>query len=387
VPDELFDELGFPVDCDMDKKEVRRDAAIMQESRQCAKNLSHVHQAKLRDEKREQVWAEVVRKEADKRNKTESQLKIAEECEEKIRKLMTGDDQLTEISQATLKHFSKCKRDQLKAFAMIRKSDVTASMNKGKLEEATNGGNCLILRAFECRSLPAIVMTQEPPSSDENADGEIDEQAQATDSTIIHAQLASSTFELRDLPSTLFADASFVGSVKKCFDASGHMKATLGENKLQSSNTLTRLLCSRLRDHIKKKIKDPKKHSHWCLKWAASNFGRVAAVMKLNGHIKSDLECLGADARLLGSESNFCMATNDESTQQGACLYHDQNDGKWIKSGKVTNRSFAARHSERCKGAKLTAAQSQSSRFCSRCPSTEAALATEACRKGHFENL
>jgi hypothetical protein len=385
VPDEVFEELGFPVDCDMDGKEVRRDATITQESRQRAKNLTHVHQAELRDEKREQVRAEVVRKEADKRNKSESQLKIAEECEEKIRELMAGDES-TEISQATLEHFSKCKRDQLKAFVTVRKIDVPASLNKGKLEEANNGVDCLILRAFECRSLPPIVMTQEPPSSDENADDEI-ELVQATDPTIIRMRLAASTFESRDQPSSLLADTDFIESAKKCFDASDHMKDTLGERELQSSDVLTRLLCSRLWEHVKKKIKDPKKHSHWCLKWAASNLGRVAAIMKLNGHIKCDLECLGADATLLGSEINFCMATNDESTQQGAYLYYDTNDGNWIRSGKVTNRSFATRHSEHCIGAKLTTTQSQSSRFYSRYPSTEAVLATEACRKGRFENL
>jgi hypothetical protein len=70
-------------------------------------------------------------------------------------------------------------------------------------------------------------------------------------------------------------------------------------------------------------------------------------------------------------------------------LYFDINDCKWmwIRSGKVTNRSFAIRHSKHCKGAKLTTTQSQSSRFYSRYPSTDAVLATEVCRKGRFENL
>jgi hypothetical protein len=70
-------------------------------------------------------------------------------------------------------------------------------------------------------------------------------------------------------------------------------------------------------------------------------------------------------------------------------LYFDINDRKWmwIRSGKVTNRSFAIRHSKHCKGAKLTTTQSQSSRFYSRYPSTDAVLATKVCQKGRFENL
>ena len=129
---------------------------------------------------------------------------------------------------------------------MIRKNEAPASLNKGELEEATDGVDRLILRAFECPSLPAIVMTQEPPSSDKSADGEIDEQAQAADPLIVHARLTSLTLELRDQPSSLLADPAFVGSVKKCFDASDHKKETLGENDLQSSDELTGLLCSLL---------------------------------------------------------------------------------------------------------------------------------------------
>ena len=212
-------------------------------------------------------------------------------------------------------------------------------MNKGKLEEVTAGVDCLILWAFECQALVPIVLIPAPPSSDKNTEREI-EGVEANDATIIHVRLTALTFESRDVPSSLLlADTDFISLAKKCFDASDHMKETLSENKLQSSNFLTRLLCSRLSNHVKKKIKDPRKHSHWCLKWAVSNLGRVAAIMCLNGHVKSDLECLRV-ATLLGSETNFCMAMNAKSTQQGAYLYYDRNDCKWIRSGKVTNRSF-----------------------------------------------
>jgi hypothetical protein len=147
VPDELFEELGFPVDRDTDRKEVRRHATITQESRQCAKNLTHVHQAELRDEKRELVRAEVARKEGDKRNKIEKQKEFSRECQEKIIGLMTGESK--EISESTLEHFSKCSKDQLKGFVIVRNNDVPASLNKGKLQNAINGEDCLILLALK----------------------------------------------------------------------------------------------------------------------------------------------------------------------------------------------------------------------------------------------
>ena len=89
MPDEIFEDLGFPVDCDMDGKGIRRDATITQESRQRAKNLTHLHQAELRNEKRGLIRAEVVRKEADKRNKDSSQLIFNRKCEDALRALMT----------------------------------------------------------------------------------------------------------------------------------------------------------------------------------------------------------------------------------------------------------------------------------------------------------
>ena len=135
------------------------------------------------------------------------------------------------------------------------------------------------------------------------------------------------------------------------------MKVTLEEREIASSDTLTGLLCSRLATQVKTKVKDSKKHSHWSLKYVAANLGQVAAIMQLNGHIKSDLEFLEADKTLLGSENNFCLATNDESKQEGAYLYFDTNNGK------IMGCSFAKRHSEDCKGAKLTTTDSQSSRF------------------------
>jgi hypothetical protein len=148
--------------------------------------------------------------------------KTSQQCEGKIRELMTGGS--SEISEATLEYFSKCKQDQLKSFIAICQSDVPASLNKGKLGDANNGIDCLILRAFECRSLPPIMlMIQELPSSaNDNADGEIDNHS--------YGAFTSLTFESRDLPSSLLVDTDFTESAKKCFDASDqHMKDTLGE--------------------------------------------------------------------------------------------------------------------------------------------------------------
>jgi hypothetical protein len=323
--------------------------------------------------------------------------------EKKLCGLMSEDQ--TEFSELTLEHFFRCKKDWLKGYIAARKDGAMppSSLNKGTIQHATDGVDSLLLRAFKSQSVPPMELqepspsaSEEPPSgtseestpsSEEETTSEQGPQV-ANEHTIITASLTSRAFESRDLPSSLLSDALFVASVKKCFDSSDHMKDTLEEREIASSDTLNGLLCSRLATHVKTKVKDSKKHSHWSLKFVAANLGQVAAVMILNCHIKSDLEFLDTDATLLGSENNFCMATNDESKQQGAYLYFDSNDNRtYIRSGKVTGCSFAKRHLEHCQGAKLTTTASQSSWFYSRYPSNEAELTTEGSRKGRFENL
>ena len=111
MPDEIFEDLGFPVDCDMDGKGIRRNATITQESRQRAKNLTHLHQAELRNEKQELTQVKVVQKEADKKNKNSSQLIFNRKCEDALRALMTEQaEEQTEISEFTLEHFSNVRR-------------------------------------------------------------------------------------------------------------------------------------------------------------------------------------------------------------------------------------------------------------------------------------
>jgi hypothetical protein len=76
-------------------------------------------------------------------------------------------------------------RHPLKKLMLKLFLDLNSTGQLIKFEEATAGVDCLILRAFECRSLAPIVMIQAPPSSEENEDGEI-EGVQANNPTIIH---------------------------------------------------------------------------------------------------------------------------------------------------------------------------------------------------------
>ena len=226
VPDTKLEELGFPVDRDMDGTEVRRDATITQEARHCAKNLTHVHQVELRKERQEQIQAELTRKQADKQNKNSSQLAFNRKCEESLRALMSSEQ--TEISDSTLEHFFKCKKDELKGFIAARNGGTVppSSLNKGTMQRATDGFDCLILRAFKYCSLPPMHPPMQEPEPPPGISEELTEEENtseqepqvANEHTIITASLTSRAFESRDLPSSLFSDL-FITSVKKCFDS------------------------------------------------------------------------------------------------------------------------------------------------------------------------
>ena len=75
--------------------------------------------------------------------------------------------------------------------------------------------------------------------------------------------------------------------------------------------------------------------------------------------------------------------TQPESLLQGAYIYYDSNDGKWIRSGKVTRRSFSDRHTEHQKAA----GKQQTSKFYTRYPTKDNKHLSNLTRKGYFDNL
>ena len=90
------------------------------------------------------------------------------------------------------------------------------------------------------------------------------------------------------------------------------------------------VLLTRLRDHIKQRIKDEKVRDHWCLGWAAKNMAHMADVMILFNPVKDEYKCLDSNIALLKSNNDFVSAEGDESDKQGAYMYFDQNNYNWI---------------------------------------------------------
>ena len=113
---------------------------------------------------------------------------------------------------------------------------------------------------------------------------------------------------------------------------------------MKKAKQLQSILLGRLTQHINIRIEDSRKKEHWCLNWARDNFAQMSAVMVLYDHVKEDIQCLDNTTTLLKSIQNFVIVGEDEESMQGAYLYYDTNDEKWIRSRKVTGRSFLDRH-------------------------------------------
>ena len=68
VDDHVFENLGFPMDEDVDARKVRRDSGINQENRQRAKVLTHNHQVELRAQIQDKIRQKLKKKDGDKRS-------------------------------------------------------------------------------------------------------------------------------------------------------------------------------------------------------------------------------------------------------------------------------------------------------------------------------
>ena len=182
IPDEIFEESGFLVDLDFSGKEVRRDATISQESYQRTQTLSHEFQVQLRADRRAFIMAEKVRKEAVVNTKVLALLATNKKCKEKLLPLAPqpaiNPDELQQspLSFLRLEDFAKCKSDFLKAFAHVRtfstsKRSGTWPTKKGTIQDASNGTDCILLRAFECRGSPVILEKPAPLHPDRTGAG------------------------------------------------------------------------------------------------------------------------------------------------------------------------------------------------------------------------
>jgi hypothetical protein len=393
IPDWLYEELGYPMDKDMDGREVRRNATISQENRQRSKCLSHSHQKELRKKKQNEIDAAKARTIAEETNNLSRLIMQNTAAEDK---LIAGTGKSRDkISELSKEYFKRPTGPELKAFVHMRKFDTYKlppgapkwPKNKGKLVDidATPRVDCFLQQAWEARN--NVVKLKHPRKLNDKLTPGV---GVAVAVTPLHAMIRVIA---NDSPIRAFGKASsilqsdgFLETVNKCFNASRNFSIAIEVNDemMLLGDQLQKSLSFRLTAYKEVRLLDPSKHSHWCMLWFMQNLPVVSAIMVAMNHSKIDLGCLSHTDCLLSNESNFHLATNSESKLEGCYLYFDRNRSVWVRSGKVTNRSFSVRHEEHSKAAR----KEFEKQFYCWFPSKQcSSLTSNLQRRGWFENL
>ena len=362
INDSVFEELGFPLDMNSGGGHVRRDATISQESQQRAKCLTHQSQVEIRQERINKLQAEVVRNKLEKLEHLQHCLDQNTNCEEKIKKMLETQNgnvnKDNNVSTATCETLARLTVGDLTSFILSRNLELSKSKlpKKGKVEEAIRGESNLISLAFSLRSKENLLQKK------------------------VNA-------------SELLGNDAWVDCVWNCFHTSSalhHFPTVTDEIKSKADDLQTKLH-HRLSKHLVSRINDPKKQESWCWRWCHRNFGCIAAIMMILGHVKEDFETLDEQYTLLDDEYNFVEVEGSEVEQTGgAYLYFDKNHKRWVRSGKVSwRRSFLHRHNEHTKKAKATfLTGGGGSKLYKLYPSQSSSRSqTSTIRRGYWENL
>ena len=110
VPDEVFENLGFPIDLDENDKPVCPPAGISQEHLQRAKSLSHENQKKLRRERKDETTGKQQNKLVEEKLRILHILEDNRLCKETVLELL-GGPQPSKLAQAEFEQFNskRCK--------------------------------------------------------------------------------------------------------------------------------------------------------------------------------------------------------------------------------------------------------------------------------------
>lgn len=236
------------------------------------------------------------------------------------------------LEQATLEHFTHCVVPQLKAFCRVRlqgaEPSILVSKKKGTVDEAKAGVENLIFLAHSFRDRTVQVAIE--------TDQELYTVQAPVQPTVI--ELLSTQRSIGgDTNDFSFVTAPFIVAVIDCFSLPGErtlkLRSASRERITQQACQLTKILFQRLRGHLQERIQNENKRRHWCLRWAASNLPRVAAIMVAAGHITDDLDCF--------TDSTTCLLQNpllegSAFLEVDTCAVDCQDEGCYLYFDKKT---------------------------------------------------
>ena len=389
LTDPVMEVHGIAVDVNSKGERVHREAGISQEAYQQSKCISHKSQHSYRQQRLDEISARE-QEEIAEAEVTKSLIRVRnEECE----KLLLAAADTSDLSLVEIDIFGKPLKTQLKAFYSARKEGTPEGgwPNKGSVAEAKSGKINMIKLAFDCCSLPVLPSPREQQAPEERHPSVAAAEEGIACETAVAAPLSLGQCIFRLTKESI---AELKGSLDPLQAHDIDDERDLSSLQMEV-DLLTKLLWARLERHIKKRVTDAKKHSHWVWNFARLNISCVAAVMVLKGHARKNLEgivdrgqvCLlrppGAGGKFVPLSKSSEMA----SKLQGCYLYFDPEQGNWIRSGEVSGRPFQERLKEHEARSKLRDEKDVESKFYTSYPSKDTQIDVSKTKIGDFEDL
>jgi hypothetical protein len=379
VNESLFDNLEYPTDKDHLGSEILKHQGISQESRQRAKCLNHETQVQLRADRlleTQQIMTQKLEVEKTKHNKL---MEANVQCEAKIKDIAVG------LGVSAIADFDKPNKSELIAFVHVRSFSTVEKPKhfgpwpkKGKSSEAIAGTRCLVRLAYDCRDKRVILLEPASPitTEDQPAPRHLGATVLKAGATTINAKLASA----------LLCDCDWVTSLLSTFRLNAENINPVNNALMGKADNLQNQLARRLAYLVSSRVPD-NKQDHWCFQFTLAKLGFMSATMVIFNHVKEDIESKSDKDCLLAKPNSFRLVT-ELLVEDGAYLYYDDNDCKWIRAGMVAGRKFWERGLEHKKGSILKTVQDQQSRFYSSYPSREAnGSSSNGARRGWHDNL
>ena len=237
------------------------------------------------------------------------------------------------LASATLADFAKMKVKQLQAFIHSRmyssskapKKAPYTQLNKLKLVDAQAGTPCLILSAFELRrrkSLLPVAIAAAPPPAPRPPVGMV---------ALILSQ--SSHVDGQPSASAMMNDAPWISRTLAA--VSGGSGAWVADGA--RADALTPLLRARLHEHIRTRVTDEGKWSHWVWEFVYGNLSRLAALITGFGQASPNFDFASESSSLLPpSSAAFRTITlgSAEAKKEGAyIIFEPKIRGRFVRSG------------------------------------------------------
>ena len=369
----------LPLDTDPWGEIVLRDGGIASENERRVVVLGHHCQRAERDAIKEKRAQAQRQKDAAGVAKVEAALEGNARAEVAICKAMGVPDPTQspgrKCAAGAVEHFARASAPQLQDYISARmfptgKPRGHKFPKKGKLADAQaaaagNGPATLISQAFALAAAP--VATRVPNLAQAQVPAALPAPA------VARVSIAGNTrVDTQPRASALLMDKRWIDGVVQALFWSNdyaHDGFHTGDDHAPDgdrADVVAALAVARMQGQLEDRLSArPSLLNHPVWDFVRENLTRVVAIQELGGHYTRDARSAASGAQLLRLPRGQYIVSSSATGLVGSYLYHDDEEGKWKRAGKVlgATRDIPTRHSEHEESSKLLRDQDRSSSF------------------------